>query len=84
MKFDTRAFALTAGLIWGGVVLLVSLANLCWPEYGTAFLSFVASVYPGYTPSSGTGSIVIGTAYGFVDGLVGGVVFAWLYNRLAR
>ncbi len=28
--------------------------------------------------------VVIGTIYGTVDGLIGGAVFAWLYNQFAR
>ena len=38
MKLNVPAFALTAGLLWGGAVLLVALANLAWPGYGRAFL----------------------------------------------
>jgi hypothetical protein len=28
------------------------------------------------------GSVVIGTIYAFVDGLVGGAIFGWLYNLI--
>lgn len=81
MKLNVKAMAIAAGLLWGAVVLLVSVCNLIWPPYGGSFLSLVASIYPGYQPSGGMGSVVTGTLYGVVDGFIGGAVFAWLYNR---
>jgi hypothetical protein len=84
MKFNITALALTAGLIWGGAILAVGLANLAWPGYGRAFLDLMASIYPGYRPGTGIGSVITGTLYALVDGSIGGVVFGWLYNLLAR
>lgn len=84
MKFNITALALTAGLIWSGAILMVGLANLIWPGYGQAFLTLIASIYPGYHPGSGFGSIIAGTLYGLVDGTIGGAIFGWLYNLLAR
>jgi len=84
MKFNITALALTAGLIWGGAILVVASANLIWPSYGQVFLELVASVYPGYRAGSGVGSVIAGTLYGLIDGAIGGAIFAWLYNLLAR
>jgi hypothetical protein len=42
----------------------------------------IGKLYRGYTISP-TGS-VIGLVWAFFDGLAGGAVFAWIYNRLAR
>lgn len=83
MKLSLKAFALTAGILWGGSILLVSIGNLMWPPYGGAYLAFAASVYPGFEPGTGAGSVVIGTVYGVVDGAIAGLIFAWLYNKLA-
>jgi hypothetical protein len=83
MKFNTLALGLTAGLIWGGAILVVGIANLIWPGYGQAFLNLLASIYPGYHPGSSFGSVIAGTIYGLVDGGIGGVIFGWLYNLLA-
>lgn len=83
MRLNVKALALTLGCFCGLALLIVGSANLVWPTYGRAFLDVVASVYPGYQPSSGIGSVVVGALYAFVDGAVGGAVFAWLYNRLA-
>lgn len=82
MKLHITALALTAGLFWGGAMLVVALANLAWPEYGRTFLELAASIYPGYRPGAGIGSVITGTLYGLVDGTIGGAIFAWLYNLL--
>ena len=84
MRLGVIALASTAGVFWGGAILMVALANLIWPSYGRAFLELTASLYPGYQPGSGWGSVVTGTLYGLVDGAVSGAVFAWLYNLFAQ
>lgn len=84
MKLNTKALAITAGLFWGVAILLVGIGNMISPDYGQAFLSMAASVYPGYTASTGVGSVVVGTVYGLVDGAIAGLIFGWLYNLLAK
>jgi len=44
----------------------------------------MSSVYPGYHATRSIAEVIVGTLYGVVDGLVGGAVFAWLYNQLAK
>jgi len=83
VRFHVTAFSLTAGFFWGGAILVVGAANLIWPNYGHAFLELAASIYPGYHPSSGIGSVITATLYGLVDGAIGGALFAWVYNFLA-
>ena len=82
MQLSAKSLALTCGLLWGGAVLLVALANLVWPSYGVQFLQVIASVYPGYSGTAFLGQVIVGTLYAFADGLIGGWIFAWLYNRL--
>jgi hypothetical protein len=84
MKFNLRAMALAGGLFWGVAILVLAAADLVWPGYGLAVLNWAASVYPGYHPGTGVGSVVTGTLYAFVDGAVAGALFGWLYNRLAH
>ena len=84
MRFNIIALAITTGVFWGAAILLVSLANLIWPAYGSALLDVAASVYPGYKPGTGIGSVITGTLYALVDGAVAGAIFAWLYNFAAR
>ena len=83
MRFHVTALAITAGLFWGGAILLVGAANAVWPSYGLAFLNLAASVYPGYHPGAGMGSVITGTFYGVVDGAIGGAILAWIYNFVA-
>ena len=44
----------------------------------------MASVYPGYHAIRSVSGVIVGTLYGFVDGLVAGAIFAWLYNQSAK
>ena len=84
MKFNVTTLALTSGLVWGAAILIVASANMIWPNYGRLFLDLAGSIYPGYKPGSGVGSVVIVTVYGLVDGAIAGAVFGWLHNLLAN
>ena len=82
MKLNAKALALTAGIIWAAAVWLVGVGNALWPGYGLAFLEGVSSIYPGYHVG-GFGSAFVGALYALLDGAIGGLVFAWLYNALS-
>jgi hypothetical protein len=82
MKLAIRPFMVTCAVIWGGSVLLCAVANLLWPPYAEGLLKLLASVYPGYTAESTFGGMLNVTLYALVDGALGGLVFAWLYNKL--
>lgn len=84
MKLNLTALASTAGLFWGAALLIVGLANLAFPGYGVAFLELAASIYPGYHAGAGFGSVILATLYGIVDGAIAGLVFGWIYNRIAQ
>jgi len=81
MKLNVKAFALTGGLLWG-----ISLFFLTWWiiafDGTTGEITFIGRLYRGYDISP-MGSI-IGLIWGFVDGLLGGAIFAWLYNFIAE
>jgi hypothetical protein len=84
MKLSVKGLAITLGLVWGVLgMLLVGLCNLIWPSYGVAFLEVMASLYPGYHATASFGQVIVGTMYGVADGAVAGAVFAWVYNRFA-
>jgi len=83
MKLNTKALALASAILWGLAMLLMSLANLIWGSYGQ-FLQIMSSVYPGYHATRSIAEVIVGTVYGAGDGLVGGAVFAWLYNQFAK
>jgi hypothetical protein len=80
MKLNTRAFALTCAIIWG-----LGLFFLTWwmIAFGgaTGEKTIIGKIYIGYNISA-AGSL-IGLAWGFVDALIGGAIFAWLYNLIA-
>jgi hypothetical protein len=79
VKLDIRAFALTTGILWG-----LGLFFLTWWVIGFEGAShdptLIGRIYRGYDLSP-VGSL-FGLVWGFVDGAVGGAIFAWLYNRL--
>jgi hypothetical protein len=83
MRVSGRALAIATGLLWGGAILLVGLINLAGVTYGRAFLQAIGSLYPGFHASPALGDTLVGTVYGFVDGGVGGLLLAWLYNAVA-
>ena len=82
MKLSPLAMGITFGLLLGGAILLVGLVALVAPGYGAPVLGGIASVYPGFNNSGTFGDLLIGTLYATLDGFVGGLVLAWLYNRV--
>lgn len=82
MRLDTKALGLTFGLLAGGAILIVGIANLIWTDYGLAILELIASGYPGYNGSGSFGQVIIATLYGVLDGFIGGVIVGWVYNHL--
>lgn len=80
MKLNVKAFALTCGLVWGFGLFCLTWWIIAF-EGASPDPTFVGRIYRGYslTPA---GSF-IGLIWALADGFVGGLVFAWLYNRLA-
>lgn len=83
MRLSIKALALASAVIWGGGVLFTSLVHLFHPGYGTAFLEFVSSIYPGFHAARSFGDALVGSAYALLDGAIGGFLLAWLYNTFA-
>jgi hypothetical protein len=83
MRLNITAMSMASGLLWGASILIIAAANLIWPGYGQAFLQLCGSIFPGYRPGTGMGSVVTGTIYALVDGVIGGAIFGWLYNLFA-
>ncbi|MGB8030537.1 MAG: hypothetical protein WCF30_12840 [Terracidiphilus sp.] len=84
MKFNVKALALACAVLWGAAVLLVALVNLICGAYGQHFLEMLSSCYPGYHAARTIVQVVIVTLYAVADGLIGGAIFGWLYNWLAK
>jgi hypothetical protein len=83
MRISAKAMALASALLWGGGIAFTALIHLVHPTYGSAFLGFVSSIYPGFHGARGLGDALVGVAYGVVDGAAGGFFFASLYNLFA-
>ena len=81
MRLDPKALAIACSIMWGGLLLLLSLGDMVWPEYGEEILEIAESIYPGYNGPGGIGPLIVVTLYGLVDGAIGGFILAWLYNR---
>jgi len=83
MRISVRGLAMALGVLWAACVLLVGVVNLAISSYGAAFLQVVSSIYPGYHNSRNFLDVLVGTGYALVDGAIGGMVLAWLYNAFA-
>jgi hypothetical protein len=81
-RWSVQGLALAGALLWGGCLLVLGLINLAVPAYGHAFLQGVGSVYPGFYQGRTFANVLVGTAYGVVDGGLGGALLAWLYNAI--
>jgi hypothetical protein len=79
MKLNIKAFALACGLIWGFGLFFLTWWVILF-QGATGEPTVVGLVYRGYNISP-WGSI-IGLIWAFPDGLIGGAIFAWLYNLL--
>ena len=69
-KLSLKAMAMTGAVFWGLSVFVVGIVNLAAPTYGLTFLWFASSVYPGYKAEPTLISVLIGTAYAFLDGAI--------------
>lgn len=78
MKLNIKAFALAFGLTWG-----IGLFCLTWWIIAfdgvTGETTIIGQVYRGFNISP-MGSL-IGLLWALSDGVIGGVIFAWIYNR---
>ena len=80
MKLNIKSFALTCGLVWGFALFLLTWWIIAF-DGSTGEPTLIGRLYRGYSISP-AGSF-IGLAWGVGDGLIGGAIFAWLYNLFA-
>lgn len=80
MKLNVKAFALACGLVWGIGLFILTWWIIAF-EGATEEITVIGRLYRGYNISP-LGS-VIGLIWAFVDGSIGGAIFAWLYNLIA-
>jgi len=80
MTICPKKLALTFGILWGASTLILGLICML-TGWGIDLVEILGSVYIGYD-STVLGSI-IGGAWGFADGFIGGYLIAWLYNKIS-
>ena len=80
-RFNVRAFAITTGLVWGLGLFAITWWIIAFDGQSPGDPTFIGKIYRGYEVTA-IGSL-IGLAWAFVDGLIGGAIFAWLYNLVA-
>jgi len=81
MALNTKAFSLACGLVWGLGLFLLTWWVIAF-DGATGEVTLIGRLYRGYAISP-LGS-VIGLLWGLADGLIGGFLFAWLYNLIAE
>ena len=80
MKLNVKAFALTCALVWGLGLFLLTWWIIAF-EGATGEVTLIGRLYRGYSISP-VGSI-IGLLWASIDGLIGGALFAWIYNFIS-
>lgn len=80
MKLNVKGFALSLGLFWGFGLLFITWWIIFF-EGASGNITLIGKIYRGYNLSL-TGSL-IGFLWALIDGLIGGAIFAWLYNTLS-
>ncbi|MBN1914047.1 MAG: bacteriophage holin [Candidatus Omnitrophica bacterium] len=80
-KLDARALGLTLGIVWSLSVSIMGILAMTI-NYGASFVNVLSKLYIGYGAS--ISGVMIGAIWGFFDAGIGGVIIAWLYNKLAR
>ena len=81
MRLNVRAFALACGFIWGFGLFILTWWIIAFDGV-TGEVTIIGRLYRGFSITP-IGS-VIGLVWAFFDGLIGGAIFAWLYNLLAN
>ncbi len=80
MKLNVKAFAIAVALVWGLGIFMGTWWIILF-DGASSDMTSLGQIYRGFTITP-LGS-VIGMLWGLVDGLIGGAIFAWLYNLIA-
>jgi len=84
MRVSLKALALSSAVLWGLVMLMVGLVHIAVPSYGADFLRMMSSVYPGADTAPTLSRVLLGTAYGLIDGAIAGCIFGLLYGAFSH
>ncbi len=81
MLFNIKAFSLSCAILWSLSIFVMT----WWLIYfgsSTNDMQLLGEFYRGFSLTP-LGS-VIGAVWAFFDALIGGAIFAWLYNKLSE
>lgn len=76
-SLSIKGLAVALGLTWGSGIFLLGLIGAA--GWGRPLVDLLGSLYLGYSPS--VGGSLIGGVWAFIDGAIGGILIAWIYNR---
>ncbi len=76
-KLSPAALGLAIGVMWAFSLLIIGLLSY-YADYGTTFIMTVNSLY--FISGVTLANVFFTTIIGFVDGFIGGVILAFLYN----
>jgi hypothetical protein len=80
LRLSIKGLAISVGVAWAAIVLFIGwVAIFGW---GTKVVEVMSALYIGYAPTWLGG--IIGAAWAFVDGAIGGLIIALVYNALVR
>lgn len=80
MKLNIKGFAVACGVV--SALAVVWSVIMAMVGKGVAPFEFFNQFYLGLLSPNAAG-LVIGAVIAFIDGLVGGAILAYLYNKLA-
>jgi tryptophan-rich sensory protein len=81
LKLDVKAFGFALGVVWGGLMFLLGMADMLY-FWGNTWGRMMNLIYVGYSPTV-FGSI-IGAVWGFVYASLLGFAAALMYNRFVE
>ncbi len=81
MKLNVNAMGITWGLFIGIGLFCITWWVIFFDGAGNVNLP-IMYLYRGYSVTP-TGSF-IGLIWGLIDGYIGGVIFAWVYNQMVK
>ena len=75
-----KAFGVAGGIVWALALIWVTVlhltgkSSLCFSMLDQCYLGLLLPSYLG---------LIVNAVIGFVDGFIGLVIFAWIYNKIA-
>jgi hypothetical protein len=84
MKLSVKGFGLACAIlylfciVWAYVMKWAGVSSLPFDLFNGFYLGWLGAV------SNQALSLIVGLVVGFVDALIAGVIFAWLYNKIAK